>query len=97
MKEYKSQAVEFKNKESKNVPKLTINDYFFICDTRDELMHLLKNGFECKNSDNEFDNMLGSSEYGIHLVKNLDVALKYKYSKKIDALYVIIVKVSFRE
>jgi hypothetical protein len=69
-------------------------NYFYITESHEEAIDFLRSGFTCKKSDDDFKNVLGNSEHGIHLVRNLDAALKYHYSKKIDTLYVIIVEVN---
>lgn len=58
------------------------------------MLKIVRNGFQCEASESDEKNLLGSSRYGVHLLKYLDVGLKYFYSKKINPVYVIIVKVT---
>lgn len=66
--------------------------FFYAVQDEKTMLQICKNGFECKKSDEDDDNVLGSSEYGIHLSKHFDVSMLYQYSKKVKSFYLIIVK-----
>lgn len=59
-----------------------------------EVKDIAANGFKCKESAAEIDNLLGQSRNGLHFCKHIDLLLNYQYWKNVKQFYVILAEVS---
>ncbi|CAF0822245.1 unnamed protein product [Brachionus calyciflorus] len=86
--EQNKRFVNLKNNKSKVIER----NLFYVVKTESEMMDIVKNGFNCKPSDEDDRNVLGPSQYGLHMSKHLDITLLYQYYLKLKFFFVIVVK-----
>ena len=66
---------------------------FYVTTDEDEVKDIAANGFKCKESAAEIDNLLGQSRHGVHFSKHIDLIFNYQYSRNFKQFYVILVEV----
>ncbi len=67
---------------------------FYVTTDENEVKDIALNGFKCRESAAEIDNLLGPSRHGLHFSKHIDLLLNYQYSRRVKEFYVILAEVS---
>jgi hypothetical protein len=65
---------------------------FYLSTDEEEVKDIVKNGFKCRETSSELDNLLGQNKNGIHFCKNIDMLLHYMYSSHTTSFFVILVE-----